>query len=80
MEDKEAAEELKKSCLDAGIPEKAIEIEEESDEEETEEETEEENSDESKEETSEESEEKEQPNESVKYKNLKHITQKHLQE
>ena len=71
MEDKEAAEELKKSCLDAGIPEKAIEIEEESDEEETEEETEEENSDESKEETSEESEEKEQPNESVKYKNLK---------
>ena len=73
MEDKEAAEELKKSCLDAGIPEKAIEIEEESDEEETEEETEEENSDESKEETSEESEEKEQPNESVKYKNLKRL-------
>ena len=73
MEDKEAAEELKKSCLDAGIPENAIEIEEESDEEESEEESEEENSDESKEETSEESEEKEQPNESVKYKNLKHL-------
>ena len=69
MEDKEAAEELKKSCLDAGIPENAIEIEEESDEEESEEE----NSDESKEETSEESEEKEQPNESVKYKNLKRL-------
>lgn len=73
MEDKEAAEELKKSCLDAGIPENAIEIEEESDEEESEEESEEENSDESKEETSEESEEKEQPNESVKYKNLKRL-------
>ena len=67
MEDKEAAEELKKSCLDAGIPEDAIEIEEESDEEETEE-AEEENSEES-----EESEEKEQPNESVKYKNLKRL-------
>lgn len=73
MEDKEAAEELKKSCLDAGIPENAIEIEEESDEEESEEESEEENSDESKEETSEESEEKEQTNESVKYKNLKRL-------
>ena len=74
MEDKDAAEELKKSCLDAGIPEDAIEIEEESDEEESdEEETEEENSDESEEETSEESEEKEQPNESVKYKNLKRL-------
>ena len=76
MEDKEAAEELKKSCLDAGIPEDAIEIEEESDEESDEEETEEENSDESEEETSEEaeeSEEKEQPNESVKYKNLKRL-------
>jgi len=73
MEDKDAAEELKKSCLDAGIPEKAIEIEEESDEEETEEDAEEENSDESEEETSDESEEKEQPNESVKYKNLKRL-------
>ena len=68
MEDKDAAEELKKSCLDAGIPEDAIEIEEES-----EEESEEEKSDESEEEESEESEEKEQPNESVKYKNLKRL-------
>jgi hypothetical protein len=67
MEDKEAAEELKKSCLDAGIPEDAIEIEEESEEEKSEE------SEESEEEESEESEEKEQPNESVKYKNLKRL-------
>ena len=67
MEDKDAAEELKKSCLDAGIPEDAIEIEEESEEEKSEE------SEESEEEESEESEEKEQPNESVKYKNLKHL-------
>jgi hypothetical protein len=71
MEDKDAAEELKKSCLDAGIPEKAIEIEEES-EEESEEETEESDSEDNAEE-SEESEEKEQPNESVKYKNLKRL-------
>jgi hypothetical protein len=67
MEDKDAAEELKKSCLDAGIPEDAIEIEEESEEEKSEE------SEESEEEESEESEEKEQPNESVKYKNLKRL-------
>jgi hypothetical protein len=67
MEDKDAAEELKKSCLDAGIPEDAIEIEEESEEEKSEE------SEESEKEESEESEEKEQPNESVKYKNLKRL-------
>jgi len=70
MEDKDAAEELKKSCIDAGIPEDVIEIEE-AEEEESEESEEDTESEES--EKSEKSEEKEQPNESVKYKNLKRL-------
>ena len=77
MEDKEAAEELKKSCLDAGIPEKAIEIEDgsEVEDEDTEDESEDadKESDETAEEVEAEDEKSEEANESVKYKNLKRL-------
>lgn len=86
LKDKEAAEDLKQACVDAGIPEDAMEIEDGS--EEDEEATEETEGDEATEETSDENTEElttgeetesdaeetaEQPNESVSYKNLRRL-------
>ena len=81
LKDKEAAEDLKQACVDAGIPEDAMEIEDGS-EEESEEETEETEGEEETEETSDDNAEElttgeeetaEQPNESVSYKNLRRL-------
>lgn len=78
LKDKEAAEDLKQSCIDAGIPEDAMEIEDgseedEEDAEETEGDEAEETSDENAEEVTTGEETTEQPNESVSYKNLRRL-------
>lgn len=73
MQDKEAAEDLKVSCVNAGIPEDVIEITDDTDEEDTEENTEGETSTEDKEADNETSEDSKDTNEGVKYSNLRRL-------
>lgn len=73
MQDKDAAEDLKASCVNAGIPEDVIEITDDTEEEDTEENTEGETSTEDKEENKESAEETTDTNEGVKYSNLRRL-------
>ena len=73
MQDKDAAEDLKASCVNAGIPEDVIEITDDAEEEDTEENEDSETSSEDKEDDSETSEETKDTNEGVKYSNLRRL-------
>ena len=77
MQDKDAAEDLKSSCIDAGIPEDAIEISEDTDEDEEGSEENDNDSDseenKSEEDNSEKTEENSDTNEGIKYSNLRRL-------
>lgn len=74
MQDKDAAEDLKASCVNAGIPEDVIEITDDAEEEDTEENEDSETSSEDKEDDkTDASEESKDTNEGVKYSNLRRL-------